>query len=65
MASILVELEYGVLVSVKGGKLEIPDKNPLSKARTSKTYAYGMHQTALHYVQYGTALDCVITPKLK
>ena len=47
----------------KGRKTGEPGQNPLSKARSSKTYR--MHQTALHYVQYGTVLDCVITPKLK
>jgi len=33
-SSILVKLEFGVLVFVEGGKAENPKKNPRGKART-------------------------------
>jgi len=32
----LVELEFGMLVFMEGGKLENPEKNPRSKTRTNQ-----------------------------
>lgn len=53
MASILVELEFGV-------KARISEEGENQQEQLT----YGMLQTKLHCVQYGTVVDCVITPKL-
>jgi len=43
---ILVKLEFGVLAFEEGGKLENPEKNPRSKARTN----HKLNPTSVTYI---------------
>jgi len=63
-SSILVELEFGLLVFVVGGKPENPEKNPRSKAKTNNKLnphmAPDRNQTRATLVRGERSLHCAI-----
>ena len=65
-SSILVKLEFGVLVFVERGKPEYPEKKPWSKARTNNKLnphvVLGQNQTRATLVGGGLSHHCAMYP---